>query len=75
MIKENDILNNSFNDDMLSYFPEKTFATASVSLNPMAYYDLFEAQYGDEFENIGEFKEETGLDLEDLFESVQGSNI
>ena len=76
MIKENDIWNNSFNDDMLSYFPEKTFATASVSLNPMAYYDLFEAQYGDEFENIEkEFKEETGLDLEDLFESVQGNAI
>ena len=76
MIKENDIWNNSFNDDMLSYFPEKTFATASISINPIAYYDIFESQLGDEFENIEkEFKEETGLDLEDMFESVQGNAI
>lgn len=74
IIEENDVWNNSFNKTILSYFPEQSFATASFSISPMAYYNILEQE--DDFENIQkEFEDETGLDLKDLFESIQGNAI
>lgn len=74
MMQENEVWNNSFNKNLLNYFPKKSYATASFSINPMAYYNILEQE--DDFENIQkEFEGETGLDLKDLFESIQGNAI
>jgi len=74
MMQENAVWNNSFNKNLLNYFPEQSFATASISLNPMSYYNILEQE--DDFENNQkEFEDETGLNLKDLFESIQGNAI
>lgn len=74
MMEENDLWNNTFKNNLLNYFPKKSFATASFSISPMAYYNILEQE--DDFENIQkEFESETGLDLKGLFESIQGNAI
>lgn len=74
MMKENDVWNNSFNKTLLSYFPKKSFAIASFSISPMAYYNILEQE--DKFKNIQkEIENETGIELKDLFESIQGNAI
>jgi len=74
MMEENDVWNNTFNKNLLNYFPKKSFATASFSISPMAYYNILEQEDG--FENIQkEFERETELDLKDLFENIKGNAV
>lgn len=74
MMQENEVWNNSFNKNLLNYFPKKSFATASFSINPMAFYNILEQE--DDFENIQEeFESETGFDLKDLFEAFKGNVV
>lgn len=74
MMQENKVWNNSFNKNLLNYFPKKSFATASFSINPMAFYNILEQE--DDFENIQEeFESETGFDLKDLFEAFKGNVV
>lgn len=74
MIQENDVWNNSFNKTLLNYFPKQSYASASLSVNPMAFYSIFEQE--DSFENIKkQFKKKTGLNLKDVFKSIQGNAI
>lgn len=74
MMEENDVWNNSFNNQILKYFPKKHYATASISLNPMSYYNIIEQE--DDFEKIqSEFERETELDLKDLFETIKGNAV
>ena len=71
---EYDVLNNSFNIQLLNYFPKKSLATTSISLNSIAYYNMLEQE--GEFKNIqSEFENETGLDLKDLFETIKGNAV
>jgi len=74
MMKENDVWNNSFDNHLLNYFPKNNYATASISLNPMSYYNIIEE--ANDFEKIqSEFERETELDLKDLFETIKGSAV
>lgn len=74
MMEENDVWNNTFNKNLLNYFPKKSFATASFSISPMAYYNILEQE--DDFENIQkEFERETELDLKNFFENIKGNAV
>jgi len=74
MMGENDVWKNSFNNQLLNYFPKKSFAIASISLNPMSYYNIIEQE--DDFEKIqSEFERETELDLKELFETIKGNAV
>ena len=69
MMEENDVWKNSFNNQLLNYFPKQSFAIASISLNPVSYYNIIEQD--DDFEKIqSEFERETELDLKDFFENI-----
>ena len=70
----NDIWKSSFNDDVLNYFPEETFALFSLSFDPIGYYDILETQ--DDFDQFAsEFKRETGMEMKEVFESIDGSIV
>jgi len=74
MMEENDVWKNSFNNQLLNYLPKQSFATASISLNPMSYYNIIEQE--DDFEKIqSEFEREMKLDLKDLFETIKGNAV
>ncbi len=74
MMEENDVWKNSFNNQLLNYFPKQSFAIASISLNPVSYYNIIEQD--DDFEKIqSEFERETELDLKDLFENIKGNAV
>jgi len=62
MMEENDVWKNSFNNQLLNYLPKQSFATASISLNPMSYYNIIEQE--DDFEKIqSEFESQTNYIL------------
>ena len=74
MMNEHDIFDNSFSSDLLRYFPEQSFAAASVSLNPKAFYTILEQI--EEFEEIeSDFEEEMGVDLESMFDALGGNAL
>jgi hypothetical protein len=74
MMEENDVWKNSFNNQLLNYFPKQSFAIASISLNPMSYYNIIEQE--DDLEKIqSEFERETELDLKELFETIKGNAV
>jgi hypothetical protein len=69
---ENDVWNNEFNSELLDFLPEKSYVVASLSLNPMEYFNIFEQE--NSFEKIqSEFEKETELDLKELFEGIKGN--
>lgn len=66
--------NNSFNDDLLRYFPNRNYATLGFSINPQAYFDILEEQ--EDFNQIKKsFKRETGLKLNDLVSAIGGNAV
>lgn len=74
MMEENDVWSNSFNNQLLNYFPKQSLATSSISINPMSFYNIIEE--GDDFEKIeSEFEKDTELDLKELFETIKGNAI
>ena len=81
LIDNTKIYDNSFNKDLLKYFPKKSYAAASLSLNPMGFYELTEdfdldELSGGEFENIEEQIEEAiDIKLEDLIKTIGGSGM
>ena len=73
-MKDNDVWDNSMNNELLNYFPKQHYATASMSLNPMTFYNIFEKSDG--FEEIQyEFEREAKFDLQDLVESFKGNAV
>lgn len=69
-----DIWDNSFNNDLLTYFPKDQLLTASASFDPKAYYNIMKEQ--DEFEKMdSECKKETDLTLQQVFESFGGNVV
>ena len=74
MMKDNDVWDNSMNNELLNYFPKEQYATVSMSLNPMTFYNIFEES--DDFEEIQyEFEREAQFDLQDLVESFKGNAV
>ena len=74
IMEGNDVWDNSFNNQLLKFFPKKSYATASISLNPMSYYNIIEQKDG--FEKIqSEFEKEMEFNLKDLFKSVKGNTV
>jgi hypothetical protein len=74
MMDENNVWDNKFNSKLLSLFPKQNFATASISVNPISYYNILEQI--DNFKEIQYvFKKETEIDLKDLFEEIKGNAI
>ena len=72
LMDKNDVWNNEFNSELLDFLPQKSYAVASLSLNPMQYFNIFEQE--DSFEKIqSEFEKETELDLKELFEGIKGN--
>ena len=71
MLEENDIYDNSLNDNLLKYFPEESYASASFSVNTSNYYKLLEKQM--EIEKIeDEFKKGTGYEMEEFMNQIGG---
>jgi len=74
MMDENNVWDNKFNSKLLRFFPKQNFATASISINPISYYNILEQE--DNFEKIqSEFEKETEINLKDLFEEIKGSAV
>lgn len=74
LMEENDLWNSTFNSQLLKLFPDKNYATASVSLNPMAYYKIMEEE--NDFQEIEtSFERETDFELKEMFESIEGNAV
>ena len=74
LMEDNDVWNNDFNDELLNYFPKQNLISSSLSIDPMAYYTILKKE--DSFKDINsEFKDEMGLDLKDIFESIKGNAV
>ena len=74
IMDENNFWTNTFNPQLFNFFPDESYATASVSLNPMAYYKAMEKE--NDFEEMeSSFKKETDLELEDVFKSFKGNAL
>lgn len=67
-----DLFDNSSNSSLPKYFPNESFAAASISLNSDAFRVMLKDMDG--FEQFqGAFEYETGLEVDDLFEMIQGN--
>ncbi|WP_282032225.1 DUF4836 family protein [Winogradskyella eximia] len=74
MVEEDPILNTNFNSDLLSFLPENSLANASVSMNPMAYYNMLKSENGfDKMES--KFENEMGFTLKEFIGSFKGSAV
>jgi hypothetical protein len=74
LLQQNKIWDKEFNSALLNYFPKQHFAVAGASLNPEAYYNFIKDE--EAFIKIEEeIKDETGIDLQDLIESLNGSAV
>lgn len=74
LMDENDLWNSTFNSQLLKLFPDKNYATASISMNPMAYYKIIEEE--NDFQEIEtSFERETDFELKEMFESIKGNAV
>lgn len=74
MVEEDPILNTNFNSELLNYLPENSLANASISMNPMAYYNMLKSEKGfDKMES--KFENEMGFTLNDFIGSFKGSAV
>ncbi len=74
LMNENDVWDNSFNGQLLNYFPKTSYATAGISIDPMSYYNIIKQD--DNFSQMqSELETEWELDLKDLFESINGNAV
>lgn len=69
-----DLYGQSFNTELLHYFPEQSFAATSFSVNVLSLFDyLEETSKLEEFEE--NFKKEMGLEARDAFNALGGSMV
>jgi len=90
MMDENDVWNNKFNSELLDFLPEQSYAVASLSLNPVASFNLLKKT--DSFEQLQSevekekdmsgffnrpdvFQPFSGLNLKKLFNSIKGNVV
>ena len=73
-LKENKMLRNNFNSDLLDYMPKKYLGVLSTSIDTKVYYDFLKKQ--DDYEDIKkQFQDEYHLDLDAVAAIVKGSTI
>jgi len=75
LIEEFNILDNKFNSDILKLFPKKTFAVASSSMNPVAFYESFKKQDEKSIKKVEEGLKQADLDFKKIIESIGGSFV
>jgi hypothetical protein len=68
-----DIYGNGFNADLLKYFPKESYVTYSSSFNPSGYFKMMSDYTGESEQAINMFKQETGMDLNEVIKSLEGS--
>ncbi|MEP5935583.1 MAG: DUF4836 family protein, partial [Winogradskyella arenosi] len=74
MVEEDPFLNTNFNSDLLSFLPVNSLANASISMNPMAYYNMLKSE--DDFDKMeSKFENEMGFTLKEFIESFKGSAV
>ncbi len=74
MVEENPVLSTNFNADLLNYLPKNSLANARVSINPLAYYNIFKSEKDfDKMET--NFEKQLGFPLKDFVESFKGSVV
>ncbi len=74
LMNENDVWDNSFNGQLLNYFPKTSYATAAISIDPMSYYNIIK-QDDKISQMLSELETESELDLKDLLESIKGNAV
>ena len=73
MVKDN-VWDHDFDNDLLKYLPEQSFANLAMAFNPSENYKIMKEQ--GEIESVEkEFEKEMGFELEDLVESLEGSVV
>ena len=73
MVKDN-VWDHDFDNDLLKYLPEQSFANLAIAFNPSENYKIMKEQ--GEIESVEkEFEKEMGFELEDLVESLEGSMV
>ena len=72
MLKKDNIWNHDFNTSILNYLPKQSFASAAMSFDTSEYYKLMQEE-GDIDKVEKEFEKEMGFELEEFFESLNGS--
>lgn len=74
MVEDDPILNTNFNADLLNYLPENSLANASISMNPLSYYNMLKSENGfDKMES--NFEKEMGFTLKEFIKSFKGSAV
>jgi hypothetical protein len=74
LMDENDIYNNTFNAQLLNYFPNENYATASMSINPMSFYDILKKEDGFD-EQQTQFEKNTDFELKEIFVNIKGNAV
>jgi len=76
ILDENDVWDNKFNSDLLKLFPKKSYAAASISLNPTQLYEIYKKQNEENIEKVEEgFKKQMDVDFKKVIESIGGSMV
>lgn len=74
MMEENNIWTTSFNTQTLSYLPQKSYANASISLDPVAYYNLLKEE--EDFTEIEKkFNKQMDFSLKEIVSSFKGNAV
>lgn len=74
LMTENNVYNNTFNSQLLNYLPKVSYATASMSINPMSIYNILEKD--DNFNDMqSEFEINTEFNLKDIFKNINGNVV
>lgn len=74
MMMENNDSSIKFNSELLNYLPENTFANASLSINPLAYYNHMKKE--NDFDKMDlKFINDTGFSIKEALSSFKGNAI
>ncbi len=74
IIDESEILENSFDDEILKYFPKTNYFVTGISINPMGIYNILKER--DEFEKMNsEFEKEMNFGIKEFLKSFKGNII
>jgi len=74
LLTKNNITDNTFNSELLNFFPKDAYSASSISVNPMAIYNILKQE--EEFERFEEdFEKETEFNLKDIFKNIGGNIV
>ncbi len=73
-VEKDDMFSHSFNKTIINYLPAKSYANASLAINPEAYYNMISEEMDtDKMER--KFEKKMGFELKELFSSLKGSMV